>query len=156
MFWITSRIILGIGNTDWYKVMTLFYQSINNQVTYVTGTTSLSNALMTRKFARTGALTETIITQTINSYLTTNNLFPDPNAMYAVVFDGSLTYTAPDGSTWLGTWCGYHNSYLATDGKTNIKFFVTGDPSLAAGGGQVNKSDRKYLALLFLISIIFF
>ena len=127
----------NIGNTDWYKVMTLFYQSINNQVTYASGTASLNNAQTIRKFAHTGALTQAIITQTIDSYLTKNNLSPDPNAMYAVIFDGSLSYTAPDQSTWLGTWCGYHDTYLAKDGKTNIKYFVAGDPSLAAGGGQV-------------------
>eukprot|EP01036_Dinobryon_divergens_P034796 gene34796-45007_t len=77
----------------------------------------------------TGEIKEGDIFESIKLFLQTNNLQPDENAIYAIMFNGGLHFTAPDQSTWLGDWCGYHGYFIY--GGMKLKFMVLGDPSTA-------------------------
>jgi len=115
--------------------MKMYYQRIDGQQTFVDGTATLVNAnVRSRILPYEGILNEDIVRNIITSYIRINALTPDEDAVYAIIFRGDYTFIAPDDSTWLGTWCGYHCSYQHPSGAM-LKFFVAGDPSTAPGGG---------------------
>jgi len=125
----------NIASTDWYNVMKLYYQIVDNVKTSVVGTANLVNAnVRHRILPYNGTLNEDAVHTLISYYIELNNLSPDEDAIYAVIFRGDYTYVAPDSSTWLGAWCGYHY-YYEHDSGALLKFFVAGDPSTAPGGG---------------------
>lgn len=98
--------VSNIGSTSWYQIVSQYYatnQNDNNNILHASSYISLRLSSNVAQSA-SGAIKEGDIFDSIKLFLQTNNLQPDENAIYAVMFNGGLHYTAPDQSTWLGDW----------------------------------------------------
>ena len=59
-------------------------------------------------------------------------IFPhETNAIYSFIFRGDVEFTLNDGSKWLQNWCGYHSSFVLSNGQI-IKYLVVGDTNFAS------------------------
>lgn len=105
--------VSNIGSTSWYQIVSRYYDNnyvTNNNNIYNAYNTEYASSYISLKMSSnvaqsaTGEIKERDIFDSIKLFLQTNNLQPDENAIYAVMFNGGLHFTAPDQSTWLGDW----------------------------------------------------
>ena len=145
----------NIASTSWYQTVSKYYEysAANNVPIPAASKIAFKFSAIISPNIR-GAVYETDIIAGIQSFLQNYNLAPDPNAIYAVMFNGALQYTAPDQTIWLGDWCGYHGNFLYQN--VQLKFTVLGDPATAANPNNgcqfsVCKSIRINFAFLDLV-----
>jgi hypothetical protein len=131
---IVNYFAANLASTGWFQTIQSYYMqdSVTRNKMYVAGTAALLASANVRPNAA-GDISEADIKAAIADFIDERQLSPDPDAVYAVIFNGALAFTAPDDTTWLGDWCGYHATYSLAG--QNLKFFVVGDPSTAPGGG---------------------
>lgn len=102
--------VSNIGSTSWYQIVSRYYDynyvTDNNNRYNTEYASSYISLKMSSNVAQsaTGEIKEGDIFESIKLFLQTNNLQPDENAIYAIMFNGGLHFTAPDQSTWLGDW----------------------------------------------------
>eukprot|EP00597_Dinobryon_sp_UTEXLB2267_P011404 CAMPEP_0170129780 /NCGR_PEP_ID=MMETSP0020_2-20130122/22104_1 /TAXON_ID=98059 /ORGANISM="Dinobryon sp., Strain UTEXLB2267" /LENGTH=883 /DNA_ID=CAMNT_0010364225 /DNA_START=226 /DNA_END=2877 /DNA_ORIENTATION=+ len=117
----------NINNSNWYNILTSYYQDINGVRTYISGSLQLDRSITIQStLLQTNANVYTIqdiIIREINAL----NLPYDENGVYAVIFRGAFTFDKPAG--WLSDWCGFHFNIPLINSKSVLKVVVIGDAS---------------------------
>eukprot|EP01037_Dinobryon_pediforme_P020913 gene20913-21652_t len=110
----------NIGNSNWFKILTTYYQVVNNQKVYID--TKKTTLVRNLTVAYKGALSDGAINQIV---FNANQIFPCPTCIFMVMFKGDYQY---DG--WNSDWCGYHT--LVGLGSQQANVGVLGDPTSAS------------------------
>ena len=118
----------NIGSSDYYNIMTKYYQIIQGVKTFVSNSVKWIKSISISSNIQI-PLDNSKATAIITNLISTGQLPLDPNGVYAFIFKGNIPFSTLYTGSWLTTWCGYHSAFYYTDGKTLIKYFITGDPS---------------------------
>ena len=117
----------NIGNSQWYKTLTSYYQFSSNKQSFITQSVKFQRSL---SISFPGmSLTTSLIGLLVNNALIANGIAVCDHCIFITMFDGSFTFPG-----WGSDWCGYHSLFAIAFGSTKssvLKLGVLGDPTSA-------------------------
>ena len=150
---IVNNFLGSLGESDWNKINTTYYQFINDKKTFVQPTAEVQGCVVD-----TGSLglsldglgnTNPQVSDVVDHALSTKSLETDPNGVYLVLTASNVSVT-----DFMTNLCAYH--YFYDTPQTTIKYAFIGDAStnLASCAPQVSLSPNGNPAADAMVSVI--
>lgn len=150
---IVNDFLGSLGESDWNKINTTYYQLINGNKTFVQPTADVTGCIVdtgSQGLTLDGdGATDPQVSDVVDHALTTNSLQTDPNGVYLVLTASNVSVA--QFPTYL---CAYHYFYDTL--QTTIKYAFIGDASanLASCAPQVLNSPNGNPAADAMVSVI--
>ncbi len=148
---IVNDFLGSLGESDWNKINTTYYQLINGNKTFVQPTADVEGCIVD-----TGSQGLTLdgdsgaqVSDVVDHALSTNSLKTDPNGVYLVLTASNVSVT-----DFMSALCAYH--YFYDTPQTTIKYAFIGDASanLASCAPQPSNSPNGNPAADAMVSVI--
>lgn len=148
---IVNDFLGSLGESDWNKINTTYYQLINGKKTFVQPTADVEGCTVdtgSQGLALDGD-TGAQVSDVVDQALASKSLKTDPNGVYLVLTASNVNVT-----DFMTTLCAYH--YFYDTPQTTIKYAFVGDSSanLASCAPQVSNSPNSNPAADAMVSVI--
>jgi hypothetical protein len=110
---------------SWFGVLSEYYQIIDGVQTFAANRTRFMKSVSYRSTSIAITVTDSDMTDSIVSLISSGQLPIDPNGIYVIIFRGDFNY-----DSWLQQWCSYHSQFSLINGII-LRMVVIGDPSTA-------------------------
>lgn len=148
---IINDFLASLGESDWNKINTTYYQIINGKKTFVEPTAEVKGCTVDTgsQGLSLDADTGNQVSDVVENALTTKALKTDPNGVYLV-----LTASDVNVADFMSTLCAYHWFY--DNAQTTVKYAFIGDASnnLSQCSPQVSNSPNGNPAADAMVSVI--